>query len=49
MTRPRKSKNPLEREVIFSVIALYLIICAGMLAVHYTSPGGPSSESSAEH
>ena len=35
MAAPRRSKNRLEREVIVSVVVLYLIICAGMLAVHF--------------
>lgn len=35
MAAPRKSKNRLEREVIASVVLLYLIICAGVLAVHF--------------
>lgn len=35
MASPRRSKNRLEREVIVSVVLLYLIICAGMLAVHF--------------
>lgn len=46
----RKHRNPsasLEREVILSVIILYVIICAVMLAIHYLQPvGKPTSTSS---
>lgn len=33
--RSSASKNRLEREVILSVVTLYVIICAGMLTVHF--------------
>lgn len=36
-TKSRKGSS-LEREVIVSVIALYLVICAGLLLVHFLQP-----------
>jgi len=36
----------MEREVIFSVIALYLLIMFAMLAIHYLQPAGTETQTS---
>lgn len=33
-----RSRPSLEREVIAAVIALYLLICAALLTVHFVQP-----------
>lgn len=43
---------PLEREVIFSTVMLYLLICGALLAVHHLQPAGQetvTSSSSPSH
>ncbi|MGW2015751.1 hypothetical protein [Streptomyces sp. NPDC001927] len=39
---PSKAKRPsLERQAIAFTTALYLVICAGLLIVHYGAPEPP--------
>lgn len=45
----RQHRHPsanLEREVIVSVIILYVIICAAMLGIHYSFSGEETKTSS---
>ncbi|RBM17633.1 hypothetical protein DI005_21345 [Prauserella sp. PE36] len=37
-TRTARKRPNLERQAIFFTIALYLFICAALLAVHYLQP-----------
>lgn len=46
MKKPRDPSASLEREVIFAVIVLYVLICTVMLGVHYLEPGGPETKTS---
>ncbi|MEV6521696.1 hypothetical protein AB0M43_07155 [Longispora sp. NPDC051575] len=38
MFKKKSSGRSLEREVITAVVTLYIIICVGLLAVHYAQP-----------
>jgi hypothetical protein len=55
ITKTTEAKNetpPLEREVIFSTVILYLLICGALIAVHYLQPSGQetvTSSSSPSH
>lgn len=48
MPKPRDPSASLEREVIFAVIILYVLICAVMLTVHYLEPGGSETTTSSQ-
>jgi hypothetical protein len=41
----RPSPN-LERDAIWFTVGLYLLICAGLLGVHYAQPQHPAGSSS---
>ena len=41
----RPSPN-LERDAIWFTVGLYLLICAGLLGVHYAQPHHPAGSSS---
>ncbi|MGV0811640.1 hypothetical protein ABQF34_06725 [Mycolicibacterium boenickei] len=43
--RVRRVPN-LERDAIWFTVALYLLICAGLLGVHYSHPQHPAGTSS---
>lgn len=42
----RSGTPPLEREVIFSTVMLYLLICGALIAVHYLQPAGQQTTTS---
>ena len=47
MAKPVKNQHPsLEREVIFSVTILYVLICVGVVAIHYLQPVGQETVTS---
>lgn len=46
MRKRRNSSADLEREVILSVIILYVLICAAMIGIHYLQPGGTATVTS---
>lgn len=46
MAKNVRSGSSLEREVITSVIALYVLICLGLLLVHYLQPAGQATDTS---
>lgn len=46
MRKRRNSSADLEREVILSVIILYVLICAAMIGIHYAQPGGTATVTS---
>lgn len=46
MRKRRNSSADLEREVILSVIILYVLICAAMIGIHYAQPGGVATVTS---
>lgn len=46
MGKRRNSSADLEREVIVSVIILYVLICAAMIGIHYYQPGGTATVTS---
>lgn len=46
MRKRRNSSADLEREVIVSVIILYVLICAAMIGIHYLRPGGAATSTS---
>ena len=50
-TRPARRAPNLERDAIWFTVALYLLICAGLLGVHYMHGQHPvgSSSGSAVH
>jgi len=46
MRKPRSPSASLEREVIVSVVVLYVFICAAMLTIHYSFAGQETRTSS---
>ncbi len=46
MRKRRNSSADLEREVILSVIILYVLICVAMIGIHYLQPGGTATVTS---
>lgn len=49
ITKSTETSNgapPLEREVIFSTVMLYLLICGALIAVHYLQPAGQETATS---
>lgn len=46
MRKRRNASADLEREVILSVIILYVLICAAMIGIHYLQPGGTATSTS---
>jgi hypothetical protein len=46
MSKTKRKTANLEREVIWSVIALYMLICAALLGVHFLQPAGQGTETS---
>jgi len=48
MRRKRSPSASLEREVIVSVIILYLLITVTMLGIHYLQPSGTTTETSSQ-
>lgn len=46
MRKRRNASADLEREVILSVIILYVLICAAMIGIHYVQPGGTATVTS---
>ena len=45
-SRPVRPSPNLERDAIWFTIGLYLLICAGLLSVHYAHPQHPAGSSS---
>ena len=45
-SRPVRPSPKLERDAIWFTVGLYLLICAGLLGVHYVHPQHPAGSSS---
>ena len=45
-SRPERPSSTLERDALWFTIGLYLLICAGLLGVHYLQPQHPAGSSS---
>ena len=45
-SRPVRRSPNLERDALWFTVGLYLLICAGLLGVHYAHPQHPAGSSS---